>query len=1242
MIPRPHASTSPRRGFALVIALLLSALLLGMIMSLVTLTLTETRLIDNAAIQQRARQNALSAAQAALGQLQTYAGHDARITATASLLDSNPDTPEADGIRNPYLTGVWPATRDPDQPDEPPEAMVWLTSDGIGTFDKEHPPKNPVDPTSDLPDPTPGGETVWLLRHEVGEDPALSIKARLIELKATANRRSTTGAGEEEVIGHQAWWVFDEGVKARLNLALPGSDINGAENMRQVKSNTAAAPRPALWKADDMADFPRDSELADRVLTYSQAALLADGGQRRHLRRIFQRYYHSFTADSLGVLSSTANGGGLKLDLNLGLEMNDAEFDSDEFFDGANDKPIFRISDETDTFDAPSWRALRDYYRAYKKMQDPDGDPMVSAQLLPAPRDDAEPPPLSLGVATPAAFTPLASRVIFAYSAMARPEPADTPGGADQKLVITLDPIITLWNPYNTKLEFDAFRIDSVAPTLHIVVEKRDPWGASRPYRTGDEVYHGGTIYRATRPSQGSTPPGQNGEWADQHREWSVATDITQQQLFANYQLQSGAYILIKDPDNLAAKSQIQPGEFAVYSPNNTKPELFQDSQLVQDQHLKLTRGWNPDGGVGFDQLLPPGRAGPGGAPPPPGKAFVRLYADSTVRITLEPMRDGSYADDDPFEFIKNYPDESFDRPDHEEVPLNAEGQPMPLYGESLGFFKGGNSPIDSFDWWPMRAGSAMRFRYSTRRYSGEEDGQPLPGMSDELAVGDHLSADHKRFLGVWDWYWKTEADLAKFPAPLIDHFSPRFGRLQLNLDGGYPATVPHYQIDARKISSDFGIIEIKPDSNGYWGPSMSSDGDTTHAPLFECPTTPLVSLGSLQHFEFDRSPFNPGYLFGSSRANPYLERPLTSGGQLTHLFDLPWHANAQMADQYFFSSITPYPGSEGVTSRIVDFTRLENPVPLPNRRMFFLVGPNENRQEVAQTLISGLDDVRPYELAATRLLLRGAFNVNSTSVEAWMAQLASLDHLSIALRDATEDDSQTQVRPDILNLISRLMLANGPANNRWRGYRSLSDRDVRALAEEIVKEVKRRGPFISLADLLNRRLNEEETGLSGALQAAIDRTQINGLFPAPLSASDLTAATARAKAQGTEDADRPADFPYPDHATGPIAADAPGYLTQGDLFQALGPQWAARSDTFKIRAYGDVIDPQTNRLQARAWCELVVQRLPEYLASTTDPEAEEADTPWTAPGDLKAKINLTFGRKFRILRMRWLAPDDV
>ena len=66
-----------------------------------------------------------------------------------------------------------------------------------------------------------------------------------------------------------------------------------------------------------------------------------------------------------------------------------------------------------------------------------------------------------------------------------------------------------------------------------------------------------------------------------------------------------------------------------------------------------------------------------------------------------------------------------------------------------------------------------------------------------------------------------------------------------------------------------------------------------------------------------------------------------------------------------------------------------------------------------------------------------------------------------------------------------------------------------------------------------------------------------------------------------------------------------------------LGPWLAVRSDTFRIRAYGDsrnAADPA--RIEAAAWCEAIVQRSPEEV-----------------PGH---------GRRFVVAQFRWLGPDEI
>jgi hypothetical protein len=54
----------------------------------------------------------------------------------------------------------------------------------------------------------------------------------------------------------------------------------------------------------------------------------------------------------------------------------------------------------------------------------------------------------------------------------------------------------------------------------------------------------------------------------------------------------------------------------------------------------------------------------------------------------------------------------------------------------------------------------------------------------------------------------------------------------------------------------------------------------------------------------------------------------------------------------------------------------------------------------------------------------------------------------------------------------------------------------------------------------------------------------------------------------------------------------------------------------------------------ARAWCEAVVQRVPEYVNPVDRPEI-----PVTA---LTQPENRTFGRRFTMKSFRWLTKDEI
>ena len=155
----------------------------------------------------------------------------------------------------------------------------------------------------------------------------------------------------------------------------------------------------------------------------------------------------------------------------------------------------------------------------------------------------------------------------------------------------------------------------------------------------------------------------------------------------------------------------------------------------------------------------------------------------------------------------------------------------------------------------------------------------------------------------------------------------------------------------------------------------------------------------------------------------------------------------------------------------------------------------------------------------------------------------------------------------------------------------------------------------------------QDQTGLMGPLQAAIEAAGLNLAFQERWRLD---------KGEGEL-----GDYKHPDNITDPTrmsqllkpdskAWGAPGYLTQADLLQVLGPTLSARSDTFVVRCYGDAKDAQ-GRITAKAWCEAVVQRTPEPLV---------ADETGLNPSETLAGGQ--FGRRFKVRSLRWLSEDEV
>jgi hypothetical protein len=379
-------------------------------------------------------------------------------------------------------------------------------------------------------------------------------------------------------------------------------------------------------------------------------------------------------------------------------------------------------------------------------------------------------------------------------------------------------------------------------------------------------------------------------------------------------------------------------------------------------------------------------------------------------------------------------------------------------------------------------------------------------------------------------------------------------------------------------------------------------DSDT---PVFELPRAPILSLGALQHLQLPgRRPFSIGNSWGFD----------------AQLNTVPV---AELFDRYFFS---------GLAANVAP-TVLNGALLLPNPTLRVLRNATTNAAASA-------DDLRQAPNAqSSKFLLQGAaFNLNSVSVPAWIAVLRSVrfpapqtfSYLNASFGSGTSGDGKTSAsfpdahffrfsqsaqetyEADPGYAASSVAPPEEPdvpsaANTHLyrQGMRTLTAGQVSALAGKIVEAITAHlttaGPYRSLEEFLAPL---DGAGSASLLEQAIADAGIN-----------------------VDAAGNPIEF-------------SSQYLTQADILTALAPVLFPRSDTFVIRAYGEALNPVTSTtaapvVEGRAWCEAIVQRVPEYF----DPAADDATV---APGDLTSDLNKTLGRRFKVVSFRWLTRSDI
>ncbi len=1199
LLPRLKRSRS-RSGFALVVVISLMILLVVIGIGLLTLSQISLRSSGRSMAMAEARQNARMALIIAIGQLQRQAGPDQRVTAIADIA--------GDDSGNPVAAGVGPKNRSSvNGIDKGLSSIQSGTRHWTGVWKNES-----ADPGNDIFIETPSPLfQAWLISGNearaadnrlvpgdatfaIGTSGAVSDPAKAVVLVGEGSVGGSApdpleryvvaplvGIGKERgdrPAGRYAWWIGDEGIKARINI--PQTQTDG----------TLYASLPAQrrgWESIDglesypLPDSPGNESLSKVVSLLETDLLMPDA--TADLRSNF----HSATTDSVAVISDVL-AGGTRIDLTSILS-DSLPTARPEGAEGIRNYPLRGTSATIipagggypwrTQMRAPLWDGLREFYMRHSELE--NGEMNVEA--------------------APSPYLPSISPLVTDFRILlgARLVPKGGAAAAQTANDFRVRPCakiaITIANPYSVPLRWKK--------DLEFEITNQTPSG-NRPSR----------LHINNQPA----------------------------------------------PDNL--------GAFLPYVPNRDGGSGA-EAAVFHNAFFRIPAG-----------VLPPGeaRAFTMGSP-------VLRAAGSTGRVNVNLV---PFASADPLNFENCI---EMDVADLHAQPLPITLDVRESWQTSLAQVemklvgaRASSEPllrIESFE-----IDSKLDFRLGARSFSNPADARRMtkpfgmqlfnfqisvPGVnyanlfggnSRYFAMGQRSStmrtfADFNLAATRW-----TKPISCYNPPPYFSETSDSYGALPFVAPGGDTGS----KFTSNMVSDPF-----------RWGRGPANGSQTI---LFTIPEQ-ITSLAQFQHADLtgdnDQASIGhqPGNAFGNSYAPLLVKRNLTSENRTNYVligvgdlsgarreakrfYDISYLLNASIWDGYFLSTIP----ASGIDPR----PQISAITPLPGAS--------------AQGL---RDPLR----AATELMITGGFNINSTDKNAWKAFLASAKHFR---HKADEGSLPSAAFPRSLEQAAAAAeTPTGVGPDSFAGYRRLTDAQLDALAGEITRQVRLRGPFLSLSHFVNRALapldqTTRELSRSGALQTALDESGINinlagnrNAFAVPgfrvrddmvslqvkdgVPRSDFDGPVEQLLWGGRSYRPSDADPRMPDWGKtsdgghyGSVASmisdrailndrqfkseqgyrstGIPGWLTQADVLQVIGPSITARSDTFRIRAYGECLDDR-GKVVAKAYCEAIIQRYPEYV-DPSDPPEKRADS--------LNPTNTKYGRRFEVISFRWLSNKEV
>jgi hypothetical protein len=1197
-------TSQARSGFALVIALSLMAFVLLLILSITGFVVVEQQSANIAKQQLNAKQNALLGLQIAIGELQQRLGPDQRATASADILDSS---------NNPY-TLVWHS--------DPAKGWDSATKDWIPGGDADFAlPLLSVDPAK-----------LSTLISSDGEfnESALDNPVELMAISKPSNGTLTSLKAERRPLidaqgattGNYAWVAQDESLKANLKSAHgdyqnTDSDLALVETSRRLSvfpyANAAGVEIEGELPFDAIDPVADNGELNDDYFEKIQKAedlsdliassILDPADESGSKAKQLAPYRNHFTLNSKGVLADTKNGG-LRRDLSRGLD--------DQYFDKLHGIPVFGVDREgnviADGAQEPvgdQWKFLRDYYNFYKE----EDDGLAEASKNPKNTfygltdNKATNPSVrmrithsdiahglnfmytnSYGGGTYTNETPTYATKITPRTPTPKSNPKRDPSITDQDWYLLTPQIrpVVLNNTLKIGLYFEKIT-DPSNPSYSTDLD--DPNYAMRftviPTFT---LWNPFNVAIDLDPGSSPNPMAQ-------------ATSIKFNQI-SNFDffIQKNNEILAYPMTQIAPNIEIDPKSADI-------PDTMPAGAIWV---LGLDKDYDKDANSNISVKL--GLVGSGGV--------------SDLNTVTNRVLDQMVVNNDDGTSSTVTVDYIFKKSDVIRLVESDQGS------------KGSHTHRNELVWKGMiTSGSKDHVCFNTTENSDlpkpeyVEDPEYL-GMVYELDKG-------KGYTPLVTIKFSANTTGAQSNNPAFPAFA------QVNFLGATPQVVReqdalgdvkalYHRERSNATRSDFTGSNIFPpnDGNGlgYYGSSFNNDN--TQIALYDLPRHPIISLADFKNLTLGWTEDTHARPIGASwplatlsnLSDPYIRSvsPSKSGRSRGNYnrgagCDTSYYYNDTLFDAYFFSGIPSEDHDRNQTfpyNIAFDDLYIKSLKPLANTRLNYYNSPDSEK----------LRDTDGFEQAAAHLLIDGPFNVNSTSTKAWQAVLSGFRNQSIV--GVNTSRGKKTYSDDGIPFVDHF-IPSGNVDELYTGHLRFEDDEIMTLSVNLTDEVRKRGVARSLSKFVNRDLqgSQEEQQL-GRIDAAIEKSNLNS-----------SPTTLYEDRYSQKNDPRPSARMFKDSMVKDSQAGLPGYFKQQDILRPLSPIMATRGDTFTIRSYGETIDPITGNVSGKAWCETIIQRVPEYINDVLN-------SPWDVPNADSA--NEIYGRKLKVVSFRWLKAEDV